>query len=326
MAEVARIEDRIDKGVVGRTSISRRVGGMAFENMSEVMEFAKIMAISDIAVPKHLRGNPGACLAVSIQAIEWRMSPYAVASKSYVVNDRIAYESQLIHAVIEQRAPITDRLSHEYIGQGENRQCRVWGYVTGSDGEQRELTFTSAPIFQITPKNSPLWKSKPDLQLYYNASRDWARVFFPDVIMGVYSEDEIDVIPAATRTSIAMPRPIEIPMASDTTNDPPQPEKDDEPSRADQDEDRKEFAECIFKMTKADSQIECNKLLDRCKELAIDDGMAEESVTVHAQQIARIKGSRGEKANRKDPPATLLPETGEPPADVLAAMEAEGIS
>ena len=53
------------------------------------MTFAKLMALSHVAIPKHLRGNPGACLAVTIQAIEWRLSPYAVANKSYSVNDRL---------------------------------------------------------------------------------------------------------------------------------------------------------------------------------------------------------------------------------------------
>ena len=41
---------------------------------------------------------------ICVQAIEWRMSPFAVANKSYVVNDRVAYESQLVHAVIEQES------------------------------------------------------------------------------------------------------------------------------------------------------------------------------------------------------------------------------
>lgn len=181
------IESKIDKGAVAKMTIGD--GGLQIQNMAELMEFAKTMAIAGQAVPPHCRNQVGLCLAVCLQALEWRMSPFAVANKSYAVNDRIAYESQLIHAVIEQRAPITGRLRHEFIGEGDKRQCRVWAF---DKNESEPLSYTSPVISVITPKNSPLWKSKPDLQLYYNTSRDWARVYYPDVIMGVYSDDEIE--------------------------------------------------------------------------------------------------------------------------------------
>lgn len=189
------IESKIDREVAGKLSINLRAGGASFENMAEVMEFAKLMAISHQAVPPHCRDNPGVCLGVTIQAVEWRMSPFAVANKSYIVNDRLSYESQLIHAVIEQRAPIKGRLRHSYSGEGAKRKCRVWA-IDRESGE--DLSYESPEFAAITPKNSPLWKSKPDLQLYYNTSRDWARVYYPDVILGVYSNDElIDSMPGS---------------------------------------------------------------------------------------------------------------------------------
>jgi len=182
------ITNSIDKSVAGNLTISRAGGGLVFKDMAEVMELAKLMALSQQAVPPHCRAQPGICLGLAIQAVEWRMSPYAVAGKSYVVNDRIGYESQMIHAVIEQRAPIKSRLRHRFIGEGQKRQCVVWATAKGED---EPLEYTSPEFGNITPKNSPLWKTKPDLQLFYNASRDWARMYFPDVIMGVYADDEL---------------------------------------------------------------------------------------------------------------------------------------
>lgn len=188
MADIARIEDRIDRVAASTLEVSDALGGLRFQNMVEVMEFAKCMAVADTAVPKHLRGNPGMCLAVCIQALEWRFSPFAVANKSYVVNDRIGYESQLVHAVIEQRAPIIGRLRHKFDGDGEDRRC----IVTATLRETGEtLEYISPPFSKIHPKNSPLWKTKPDLQLYYNTSRDFCRAYFPDVLLGVYSQEEL---------------------------------------------------------------------------------------------------------------------------------------
>ena len=188
------IEAKIDKAA-GKLAISSENGGLAFQDMSEVLEFAKLMSVSQQAVPGHCRNSPGVCLGITIQAVEWRMSPFAVANKTYVVNDRLAYESQLIHAVVEQRAPIKARLRHKFTGSGDKRQCVVWATPKG---ESEPLEYTSPEFGKIQPKYSPLWKTKPDLQLFYNASRDWARMYFPDVIMGVYSTDELaDAMPGS---------------------------------------------------------------------------------------------------------------------------------
>lgn len=188
MAELARIEERLDRVAAGAMEVSDALGGLRFQNMTEVMEFAKLMSLAGNAVPKHLQGNPGMCLAVCIQALEWRFSPFSVANKSYEVQSRLSFESQLVHAVIEQRAPIIGRLMHKFDGEGDERRCIVWATLKET-GEKLEYI---SPLFgKIQPKNSPLWKTKPDLQLYYNTSRDFCRAYFPDVLLGVYADDEL---------------------------------------------------------------------------------------------------------------------------------------
>lgn len=194
-------------------------GAMAFANASDVMEFAKMMAIAGVAIPKHLRDNPGACLAVAIQASEWRMSPYAVANKSYSVNDRLAYESQLINAVILRRAPIVGRFQVDYSGEGEKRKCKVSAQLT----EGGKAEYESPEIGKITTKNSPLWKADPDQQLFYFASRSMCRRHFPDVLLGVYTMDELqDAQPM--RDATPRKNPFALPMAEDTPQaDAPEP-------------------------------------------------------------------------------------------------------
>lgn len=184
-----RIASKLDNGILGGLAVSDRAGGLAFRDVTQVMEVAKLMAISGVAVPKHLRGNPGACLAVVIQALEWRLSPYAVANKSYSVNDRLAYESQLIQAVILQRAPIDGRFRAEYSGAGARLKLRIIAKLKGSD---QEVDYESPEIGEIKPQNSPLWKSDPPQQLYYYSARALCRRHFPDVLLGVYARDEID--------------------------------------------------------------------------------------------------------------------------------------
>lgn len=185
-----RIEGKINPANTAALSVGAG-GAMNFQNMTDIMEFAKLMSISQVAVPKHLRENPGACLAIVIQASEWQMSPYAVANKSYSVNDRMAYEAQLVSAVILRRAPIKSRFRYEFTGEGDNRRCTI--SVTTTDDEV--VTHTSPPFGLITPKNSPLWKSDSDQQLGYHTARALCRRHFPDVLLGVYTMDELQDAP-----------------------------------------------------------------------------------------------------------------------------------
>jgi hypothetical protein len=183
----SKMVERISPATMGTVTLSRESGGLAFANMADVLQFAKVMAISGVAIPPHLRGQIGTCLAVTIQAVEWKLSPFAVANKSYEVNGRIAYESQLVQAVILQRAPIKGRFDVEFFGEDTKRQCTVT--ATLHDGERK--SYTSPAIGTIKVQNSPLWKSDPDQQLFYYAGRALCRRHFPDVLLGIYTPDDI---------------------------------------------------------------------------------------------------------------------------------------
>lgn len=186
MNQVATQQERIPMDAVGVSNTGTGTK-IAPQNLGEVVKFAEVMARADIALPKHLRGNAGACMAVALQALEWQMSPFAVASKSYSVGGAIAYEAQLIAAVVNTRSGIKGRLRYLFDGEGPTLTCTVTGVL---DGE--ECTYTSPPMGSITTKNSPLWKSDPQQQLGYFAARSWARRHCPEVILGVYDRDEAE--------------------------------------------------------------------------------------------------------------------------------------
>jgi len=196
--DVAEIEKRVDRAIAGAVVVSAEIGGVKFASMVEVMEFAKLMAVSGAAVPVHLRANPGACLGIVVQALEWRMSPFAVANKSYIANDRTAYESQLIHAIVEARAPLRGRLRYKIVGEGDERRCEVFGTFRGETEPHVYQSETLGKLRNARGRNergqikgSPLWEAQPEVQLFYSASRTWARMFCPDVILGIYAVDEL---------------------------------------------------------------------------------------------------------------------------------------
>lgn len=175
-------------------------------NMGEAMELAKLMSASNF-VPPHLRGKSGDCLAVVLQSMRWGADPYAVGSKTYFVQDRIAYEAQLVNAVVNTRAPLDGRLQISWDGEGPLLTCKVVGRIKG-DPEPHTVW---QELGTLKVKNSPLWQSSPRQQLAYYTTRMWARLFCPEVLLGIYTPDEmVEMGPAITQSDgsvVIAPRP-----------------------------------------------------------------------------------------------------------------------
>ena len=159
---------------------------------------AEMMAKGACTVPKHLQGNTGDCFAIVGQSLRWGMDPYAVAQKTHLVNGTLGYEAQLVIAVINNRAPIVDRIKFEYFGdwskvKGKDDKSTDIGVICRAtfkgDDEPTELSLTMAQVGHV--RNSPLWAADPRQQLAYLAAKRFSRLHCPDVILGVYTPDEL---------------------------------------------------------------------------------------------------------------------------------------
>lgn len=172
-----------------QVAMTNSAGGFAVtpQTLSDVVEFAKFMCMSNAGIPAFLRGNGPDCAAVIMQAMKWGFDPFSVAQKSYKVKDIIAYEAQLIAAVINARSGIKGRMRYQFDGEGDDLTCTVTGSLDGED-----CSYTSPRVGKITTKNSPLWKTDPQQQLGYYSARNWARRHCPEVILGAYDRDEAE--------------------------------------------------------------------------------------------------------------------------------------
>lgn len=183
---------------VPRTEVADAIGNpSAFlfdsQRMNALMEFSKLMAQAVVTVPKHLHGKPADCMAITLQAMRWRMDPYVVGSKTHVVNGNLGYEAQLVVAVLKNSGAVKGRPHYEYRGEGNTLECRA-GFVPA--GEDAIVWTEWLSIAGITTKNSPLWKVNPKQQFGYLQARNWARLYAPDALLGIYTDDELQVIPA----------------------------------------------------------------------------------------------------------------------------------
>ena len=166
--------------------------------MQNMVAFADFMCKAVITVPKHLQGNSGDCLAITMQAMQWGMNPFAVAQKTHLVNGNLGYEAQLVNAVIINRAPIIGRPDYQWFGDWskvDGKTCKdpnigvTVSVVLKGENLPRTLDVSFAQVG--TTRNSPNWVNDPKQQIAYLAIKKLSRLHFPDVILGVYTEDEL---------------------------------------------------------------------------------------------------------------------------------------
>jgi len=168
------------------TAVTIGSHGLSPRSLAELMDFGQVMAKAGPMVGKAFRDAPGACVAVTMQAMRWNMDPFAVSQKAYVTGDNVAYEAQLVNAVILSNAPMARRPQYTFSGEGNKRRCKVTIWLRGEPEALEYETPEETPI-----GNSPLWKKDRDQQLSYYAIRAWARRHMPELIMGVYTPDEL---------------------------------------------------------------------------------------------------------------------------------------
>lgn len=191
-------------------------------SMDKLERLADLMASGRATVPGHLKGSKGDCFAICLQSMQWGMNPFAVAQKTHLINGTLGYEAQLVAAVINNSGLLKERLKFEWSGpwekiigkfkQVESRtkkddnglpkkyivpdwniadeqglKVKVWATLKGeSQPRVLELLLTQAHT-----RNSTLWTEDPKQQLAYLAEKRWARLHTPDVILGVYTPDEL---------------------------------------------------------------------------------------------------------------------------------------
>jgi hypothetical protein len=228
---------------VATTGVSSVALLMDMASMERLERIAEIMASGKSTVPQHLRGSKGDCFALTMQSMQWGMNPFAVAQKTHLINGTLGYEAQLVSAVINNSGAVKDRFNFEWFGTWEKivgkfkevtsqkkvddngrpkkyivpdweqkdehgLGVKVWATLKG-EHKPRELTLL---LTQARTRNSTLWTEDPKQQLAYLAQKRWARLYAPDVILGVYSPDELEVTPVEnvidpTTGEITPPKP-----------------------------------------------------------------------------------------------------------------------
>jgi hypothetical protein len=178
-------------------------GIQQFENAQRI---GKALASSAL-VPKEYQGQNGLANTLVAMEIAGRMglSPLQVMQNLHIIHGRPSWSSQFIIAMVNGCGRFTP-LDFVLKGEGEDQTCYA---VAKELKTNKEL---KGPVVSITMakkegwygKAGSKWQTMPDLMLRYRAAAFWGRLYVPEFLVGMKTQEEVveieavDVTPAAS--------------------------------------------------------------------------------------------------------------------------------
>ena len=182
----------------------------------------KLLSASTL-VPKEFQGNTANCVIAINMAQRLSMDPFAVLQHLYIVHGRPSWSAQFMIAMVNasgRYSPLQFRMS----GQGDSRACVAWAkhLETGDVVEGPEVSIEMAKKEGWHGKSGSKWISLPDLMLRYRAASFYARLFCPDLCLGMKTAEELtDIGPSRDVTPVAEPGGAMFSPAIDISEPPP---------------------------------------------------------------------------------------------------------
>lgn len=163
------------------------------QNFETALRMADCLSKSTV-VPKDYQNNTGNCMIAIEMASRINTSPIMVMQNLYIVNGRPAWSSQWIIAMINSSRRYKTELQFTFGNAEEDGglSCQAWAEdYAGHKVVGPKITMNMANSEGWVSKNGSKWKTMPQVMIQYRAASFFGRMNCPDMIMGIYSKDEV---------------------------------------------------------------------------------------------------------------------------------------
>lgn len=190
--------------IISRTDNANALSVFTNSDSFELAQRAgKMLASSDL-VPQQFRGNVPNCVIALNIASRLRADPFAVLQSLYIVHGRPAWSSQFLISMVNVSGRYSP-LQYKMTGQGETRACVAWAkhLDSGDVVEGPEVSIAMSKAEGWYGKSGSKWQTLPELMLRYRAAGFFARLYCPDLCLGMRTmEEEVDVNRPHERESV----------------------------------------------------------------------------------------------------------------------------
>jgi len=187
-------------------------------SFGNIMEMSEMLAMSTIVPQTYQRKKENCFIALEL-ANRMNVPVMMVMQNLYVVQGKPSWSGQAIATMLMNNKKYTDIELHytdENITDPEKRKQHrmsdAWGaYVTATRVSSGKTVTGSAVTMGVakaegwSTKTGSKWKTMPQLMLGYRAYAWFARVYCPDLMMGVQTDDEVMDVSDEVVTEVVNP-------------------------------------------------------------------------------------------------------------------------
>jgi len=162
------------------------------ERFEAAQRIAKMLATATM-IPEHFRNNLGNCLIALNLAERFNADPFMVFQNVYIVHGKPGLEAKLVIALVNQCGKFTP-LEYDFERDSNGKAMSCTAYATHREtGKVLEQTVTWEMVKAEGwhSKKGSKWLTMPELMFQYRSAAFFARVYCPEVILGMQTVDEI---------------------------------------------------------------------------------------------------------------------------------------
>jgi hypothetical protein len=190
------------------TAITTQSNGSVFSGIQafeDAQRIAKALASSTL-IPPQFQGQQGFanCLVALEIANRMRMSPFQVMQNLHIIHGRPSWSSQFIIGLINGCGRFSP-LQYEVTGQGDSLACTCVATELASGKDLRGPTVTMAMAKKEgwATKSGSKWQTMPDLMIRYRAAAFWGRLYIPELLVGIQTQEEVvDIEPVTVKPEL----------------------------------------------------------------------------------------------------------------------------
>lgn len=158
----------------------------------ELLQRAAKMLSASSLVPKEFQGNVANC-AIGINiAKRLGADPFMVIQNIDVIHGRPSFRATFLIAMVNASGRFTP-LQFRMEGEGQSRSCVAHCTIrdTGEAVEGPQVSMAMAKAEGWSTKTGSKWLTMPELMLRYRAAAFFARIYAPDITLGMHTSEEI---------------------------------------------------------------------------------------------------------------------------------------
>ncbi|MDR1688306.1 MAG: recombinase RecT [Clostridiales bacterium] len=189
----------MSENIAGNNAMQLNSSNM-YNNIA-AFDFAARMAgmfAKSTIVPKDYQNQPSNCIIALELSNRLNMPPMMVMQNLHIIQGRPSWSAQFIVAMINASKKYKTELQYELKGSGDTLEC----YAYATDKNDRKVI---GPVIDMKmakaegwlDKNGSKWKTMPEVMMRYRAASFFGRLNCPELVMGIYSDEEVIEMPSS---------------------------------------------------------------------------------------------------------------------------------